>query len=199
MGPCAGVCAALFWLRRRPDALVVPKGLGPHARFLGLLPLSARRLPSPRRAALWHPRRARVHARQTNRHVGQLLARPLDPRPAQHLPVCIEQPLRGGDCQAPQWRHLDLLPHPTGVASGFVQRLDRTQILHRPLARPGARRVRAPRVGTDAAVASRRVGFGRHRTPVESTTRPQPSTLAWRCWPSNCWSWNTPSFPTACM
>ena len=56
--------AAGLRLRRRPDAPAVREGLRADARLLRLLPLAARGLRRPRGAALRHPRRARVHARQ---------------------------------------------------------------------------------------------------------------------------------------
>jgi cobalamin biosynthesis Mg chelatase CobN len=58
-------------LRRRPDAAAVREGLCADACLLGLLPLAARGLRRPRGAALRHPRRAGIHARQAERHVRQ--------------------------------------------------------------------------------------------------------------------------------
>ena len=80
-------------LRRRPDAPAVREGLRADACLLGLLPLAARRLRRPRGAALRHARRARVHARQAGRPVRRLLARPADRRPAELLPLRVQQPV----------------------------------------------------------------------------------------------------------
>ena len=82
-------------LRGRPDAAAVREGLRADPRLLRLLPLAARGFRRPRRAAFRHPRRARVHARQADRHVGRLLAGPADRRPAEPLPLRRQQPVRG--------------------------------------------------------------------------------------------------------
>ena len=87
--------AARLRLRGRPDAAAVREGLRADPRLLRLLPLAARGFRRPRRAAFRHARRARVHARQAVRAVGRLLARPADRRPAQHLSLCRQQPVRG--------------------------------------------------------------------------------------------------------
>ena len=63
--------AAGLRLRGRSDAAAVREGLRADPRLLRLLPLPARGFRRPRGAALRHPRRARVHARQAGRHVGR--------------------------------------------------------------------------------------------------------------------------------
>ena len=68
-----------------PMRLLFEKGFAPTHAFSRLLPLAARGLRRPCGAALRHPRRARIHARQAGRPVRRLLARPADRRPAELL------------------------------------------------------------------------------------------------------------------
>ena len=134
-------------LRRRPDAAAVREGLRADPRLLGLLPLAARGLRRRRGAALRHPRRARIHAGQAERTLGPLLARPADRRPAELLPVCVEQPVRRHDRQAPCGCDLDQLPDAAGGTGRAVQGPRRPEGPDRAPPRPGARcpaRTRGP-------------------------------------------------------
>ena len=65
-------------------------------------------------AAFRHAWRAGIHARQAGRPVRRLLARPADRRSAELLSLCLEQPVRGHDRQAPRRRHADQLSHAAG-------------------------------------------------------------------------------------
>ncbi len=108
--------AAGLRLRRRPDAPAVRARLRADACVLRVLSLAQPGIRRRRGAAFRHPRRAGIHARQAGRHVRQLLARPADRRPAEFLPLCLEQPVRGHDRQAPRRRVADQLPDAAGVA-----------------------------------------------------------------------------------
>ena len=113
--------AAGLRLRRRSDAAPVRGRLRPHARLLGLLPLPPPHARRGRAAALRHPRRARVHARQAVGAVGAVLARAPGRRRAQLLLLRGQQPLRGEHRQAPQRGHPGQLPDADGDRGGAVQ------------------------------------------------------------------------------
>jgi hypothetical protein len=91
-------------LRGRPDAAAVRARLHADPRLQPPSIATCARTSAPRRAALRHPRRARVHARQAGRDVRQLLARSADRRSAELLPLRVEQPVRGHHRQAPRRR-----------------------------------------------------------------------------------------------
>ena len=132
-------------LRGRPDAAAVREGLRADPRLLRLLPLPARGLRRPRRAAFRHPRRARVHARQADRPVGRLLAGPADRRPAELLPLRRQQPVRGHDRQAARGGDADQLSDAAGRPCRPLSRPARPEGLDRALARPAAGRRRRAR------------------------------------------------------
>ena len=127
-----------------------------------------------------------------------MLAGPADRRPAQHLSLRLEQPLRGRDRQAAGRCDADQLSDAAGRVGRALSRADRAQGLARPLARvvagrdartgrtrrvgpgPGGRaRSRARRAGlepTGASTAHRKVdrdgaGAGIHTDPAWAACR----------------------------
>ena len=148
-------------LRGRSDAAALREGLRPDPRLRRLLPLPARGVRRRRRAALRHPRRAGIHARQAGRPRRRLLAGAPDRRPAQLLPLRRQQPLGRRAGQAPLRRDPDQLPDAAGRQGRALPRPARPQGHHPALAR-------------DVARSPRRAGRsgGPHRA-----SRPPPSIL----------------------
>ncbi len=168
----AGRRTARHGLRRRPDEAVVRTWARADARVLGVLPLPARGLPRPCRAAFRHARLARVHAGQADRPLRRLLARTPDRRPAQSLPVCIEQPVGRHDRQAPRGRDADQLPDATRRARRVVPRPDGPQVVARPLARARTGSVvRKARPGRTDPVAGGRARTRHGRAAVVRRSR----------------------------
>jgi magnesium chelatase subunit H len=155
-------------LRGRSDAPAVREGLRADPRLLRLLPLPARGLRRQRGAAFRHPRRAGVHAGQAVGPEQHVLAGPPDRRPAEHLPLCGEQPVRRHDRQAALGGHAGQLPDAAGGACRPLSRATGSEKLHRTVARPAPRRrAGAPGAGRSHSVAGGRTRNGRGRAGLD--------------------------------
>ena len=156
-----------FGFEGDPMRLLFERGFAPTHAFCAFLPLDHRRFPGRCRPPFRHPRRPGIHARQADRPLRRLLARPPHRRPAQRQSLRLQQSLRGHDRQAPRRRDPDLLSHAPRRPRRPLPRPARPEILHRPLAHHGARHRRR---------AARRP---RHPDPGPSRER-EPLDCGWR-------------------
>ena len=127
--------AAGLRLGGRPDAPPVRGWLRADARLLRLLPLAARGLRRRCRPPLRHARRPRVHARKAGRAVGPLLAGALHRRPAECLPLRLQQLVGRHAGQAARRRDARLVPHARGGERRLVPVARRPEGHARPLPR----------------------------------------------------------------
>ena len=103
---------------------------------------------------------------------GDVLARPADRRPAEHLPLCLEQPVRRHDRQAPRRRDADQLPD---AAGGARRALSRPASTSRRRSTAGARWTRTrTRERADAGRAD--PGAGRRARTRRQPSRPGTAT-----------------------
>ena len=155
-----------------PMRLLFEKGFAPTHAFSAFYRWLREDFGAACGAAFRHPRRARVHARQADRPVGRLLARPADRRPAEPLSLRREQSVRRHDRQAPRGRDADQLPDAAGRAGRAVPRPGRSQG-----ARSSAGAAWSPRRAHERDELARAdPGAGRRARPRRRPSRPGATT-----------------------